>query len=61
MNLINMLSPLVNLASTSVNPIDFLQPNPCSMVFTHIEEREVATLINSLKIVAQVVMVFQQL
>ena len=21
-----------NLASTSINPIDFLQPNPCSMV-----------------------------
>ena len=50
-----------NLAPTSVNPIDFLQPNPCSLVFNHIEETEVATIINSLKIVAQVVMVFQQL
>ena len=38
-----------NLASTSINLIDFLQPNPCSMVFTHIEEREVATIINSLQ------------
>ena len=26
-----------------------MQPNPCSMVFTYIEEREVATIINSLK------------
>ena len=38
-----------NLAPTSVNPIDFLQPNPCSLVFNHIEETEVATIINSLK------------
>ena len=37
------------LASARLNPIDFLQPNPHSMVFTHIEEREVATLINSFK------------
>ena len=38
-----------NLAQTSVNPTDFLQPIPCSMVFTHIEERKVVTIINSLK------------
>ena len=38
-----------NLASTSINPFDLLQPNPCSMVFIHIEERDVATIINSLK------------
>ena len=38
-----------NQAPTSVNPINFLQPNPCSMVFNHIEETEVATIINSFK------------
>ena len=43
-NLIHILSP-----PTSVNPIDFLQPNPRSLVFNHIEETEVATIINSLK------------
>ena len=37
-----------NLPPASLNPINFLQPNPHSMVFTHIEEIEVATLINSL-------------
>ena len=36
------------LAPASLNPIDFLKPNPHSMVFTHMEEREVVTLINSL-------------
>ena len=37
-----------NLKPTSINPIDFLQMNPHSMVFTHIEEIEVVTIINSL-------------
>ena len=36
------------LPPASLNPINFLQPNPHSLVFTHIEEIEVATLINSL-------------
>ena len=30
-----------NLKPTSLNPMDFLQMNPRSMVFTHIEEIEV--------------------
>ena len=37
-----------NLKPTSLNPIDFLQMNPHSMVFTHIEEIELVTIINSL-------------
>ena len=37
-----------NLASTCLNPIDFIQLNPHSMVFTHIEHREVVSIINSL-------------
>ena len=48
MNSTTTLSLLDKLAPASLNPIDFLKPNPHSMVFTHIEEREVATLINSL-------------
>ena len=39
---------LANLKPTRLNPIDFLQTNPHSMVFTHIEETKVVTLINSL-------------
>ena len=29
-----------NLAPTSVNPIDFLQPNPCSLVFNLLKKQK---------------------
>ena len=45
----------------SLNPIHFLQPNPHSMVFTDIEEREEAALKNTYSIiVVQSVMEFHQ-
>ena len=36
-----------NLKPTRLNPIDILQMNPHSMVFTHIEKKEIVTIINS--------------